>query len=229
MKRLAHQLLLPSLSLFQSKKVYLQIELAAVVDVEKYFVKATYNLEGDGPLSLSCFQVFEELEVSIHTSHTPNIDAVVQKLCTSTRHSETQLKAYAKKCIQPGFDYFRRQISTNLQQAVALFKAARLFSPHLVNIMQQALTNSVFPFFTPQVLSELKEQLPLYMSRGSGADASVHPLEWWRLNSGSLPEWSAELRKVQLVQPSSAAAEPVFSLLTASIFGPAETRVERLH
>ena len=61
----------------QSKKVYLQIELAALVDARKNFVKATYNIEGDGPLSLSCFQVIEELEALIHTSHNPNLDAVV--------------------------------------------------------------------------------------------------------------------------------------------------------
>ena len=198
----------------QSKNVYLQIELAAVVDAGKNFVKATYNL------SLSCFQVIEELEASIHTSHNPNLDAVVRKLCASTRHSQTQLKAYAEKCIQPGFDYFRRQISTNLQQAVAIVKAARLFSPHLVNIMRPTATSidelSVFPFFTPQVLSELKEQLPLYVSKASGVDESVCLLEWWRLNSGSLPKWSAELRKVLLIQPSSAVAGRVFSLLKAS-------------
>ena len=139
----------------QSKNVYLQIELAAVVDAGKNFVKATYNLEGDGPLSLSCFQVIEELEASIHTSHNPNLDAVVRKLCASIRHSQTQLKAYAEKCIQPGFDYFRRQISTNLQQAVAIFKAARLFSPHLVNIMRPTATRidelSVFPYSTSVV------------------------------------------------------------------------------
>ena len=167
----------------QTKNMYLQIELAAVVDAGKNFVKATYNIEGDGPLSLSCFQVIEELEASIHTSHNPNLDAVVRKLCASTRHSETQLKAYAKKCIQPRFDYFRRQISTNLQQAVALFKAARLFSPHFVNTMRPTATSidelSVFPFFTPQVLSELKDELSLYMAKASGADVSVCPLEWW--------------------------------------------------
>lgn len=37
----------------QGKSVYLQIELAVVVDAGKKFVKATYNLEGDGPLALS--------------------------------------------------------------------------------------------------------------------------------------------------------------------------------
>ena len=112
----------------QGKNVYLHIELAAA---GRHFVTATYKLEGNGPLVLSCFQVIEEPQASIHASYTPNLDAVIQKLCASTRYSQTQLRAYAMRCIQPGFDYFRRQISTNLQEAVAIFKAARLFSPHV--------------------------------------------------------------------------------------------------
>ena len=36
------------------------------------------------------------------------------------------------------------------------------------------------------------------------------------MNSTALPFWSAALRKVLLIQPSSAAAERVFSLLNAS-------------
>ena len=36
-------------------KAYLQIELAAVVDAGEAFVKATYNLEGDDPLVLRCY------------------------------------------------------------------------------------------------------------------------------------------------------------------------------
>ena len=36
-------------------KAYVHIELAAIVDVGEAFVKATYNLEGDGPLVLRCY------------------------------------------------------------------------------------------------------------------------------------------------------------------------------
>jgi hypothetical protein len=50
----------------QSKSVYQQIELATVVDSGKPFVTATYKLEGDGALALSCFEVIEELEASMH-------------------------------------------------------------------------------------------------------------------------------------------------------------------
>ena len=46
------------------------------MDSRKHFVTATYKLEGDGPLALS-FEVIKELETSIHTSYTPNLDAVI--------------------------------------------------------------------------------------------------------------------------------------------------------
>ena len=37
-----------------TKKAYLQIEMAAVGDAGREFVKSTYKLEGDGPLVLDC-------------------------------------------------------------------------------------------------------------------------------------------------------------------------------
>ena len=41
------------------KKAFLQIELAAVIDVGEIFVKATYNLEGDGPESYRPMIIFK--------------------------------------------------------------------------------------------------------------------------------------------------------------------------
>ena len=39
-----------------TKSTQLQIELAITVDVGNVFVKATYKLEGDGPLVLSTYE-----------------------------------------------------------------------------------------------------------------------------------------------------------------------------
>ena len=70
----------------QSKNTYLQIELASVVDYGRHFVTATYKLEGDGPLALSCFEVIEEVQAAIHACYTPNVDAVTKKLSAGTPH-----------------------------------------------------------------------------------------------------------------------------------------------
>ena len=145
----------------QTRNVYLQIELASVVDCGRPFVTATYKLEGDGALVLSCYEVIEELEASVHSCYTPNLDAVIQRLSASTPRSPPQLKAYAMRCIQPGLDYFTRQIRTNLQDAVSIFKAARLFLPHRVHVTRPTAncvdSLSILPFLSAQTLSELKK------------------------------------------------------------------------
>ena len=38
--------------------INLKLELAITIDVGEHFVKATYSLEGDGPLVLSCYEKF---------------------------------------------------------------------------------------------------------------------------------------------------------------------------
>ena len=48
------------------KVAYLQLELASVVDCEESFVKATYNLEGDGPIVFKCYEI-----LSCWYSHCP--------------------------------------------------------------------------------------------------------------------------------------------------------------
>ena len=138
------------------------------------FVTTTYKLEGDGALVLSCYEVIEELEASVRSCYTPNLDAVIQRLSASTPRSPPQLKAYAMRYIQPG------QIRTNLQDAVSIFKAARLFLPHRVHVTRPTAncvdSLSILPFLSAQTLSELKEELPLYISKVSDVGASFCPV-----------------------------------------------------
>ena len=49
------------------------IEIATTVDAMKPFVKATYKLEGDGPLSLEAYQQLSILFASVRTQHYPNV------------------------------------------------------------------------------------------------------------------------------------------------------------
>ena len=41
------------------KKIHLQLELSSIIDWGEHFVKATYILEGDGPLCLKCYDVVD--------------------------------------------------------------------------------------------------------------------------------------------------------------------------
>ena len=53
----------------KQKNVFLRLELAAIVDWGEHFVKATYNLEGDGPLVLQCYEVVDSLVAAIRLAH----------------------------------------------------------------------------------------------------------------------------------------------------------------
>ena len=73
----------------------------------------------------------------------------------------------------------------------------------------------MFPFLKDK-LEELKRELPLYMAKADGVSPELDKLEWWKNQQLELPNWSSACKTALLIQPSSAAAERVFSLLNNS-------------
>ena len=71
----------------------------------------------------------------------------------------------------------------------------------------------------PQVVANLTAELPSYLALAADTIPNLVPRDWWKRNATSLPKWSETAKKIVLLQPSSAAAERVFSLLNNS-FGP---------
>ena len=69
------------LSFFEDtqKLHHLKIELATVADWGEPFVKATYNLEGDGPLAFTCFETIQKVVTSIQVKNIPNVQAVAKR------------------------------------------------------------------------------------------------------------------------------------------------------
>lgn len=82
----------------------MKIGLAVVVDWGEAFVKATYNLEGDAPLSLTCYEIIQEFISSIKVGNIPNVQAVANDISSNT--VQQQLVAYAKNCVEPPLYYF---------------------------------------------------------------------------------------------------------------------------
>ena len=148
------------------KKAKLQLELAAVIDWGHPFVKATYRLEGDGPLAVDCYETIETVRAAIGSSHTPNVQAIIQKVssssdsillhnvfCVSPKvHSrdargkagssnsggslQQEMLQHTKACVQPGLDYFEKHLSSSLKDVLLAFKAARFFSPQKMRDIQ---------------------------------------------------------------------------------------------
>lgn len=58
----------------------LKVELAAVVDIGSYFVKGTYNLEGDGILATICYEEILKIRSAISANYYPNLSAVCRSV-----------------------------------------------------------------------------------------------------------------------------------------------------
>lgn len=207
------------------KKSYLQIEIAVIVDAGMPFVQATYQLEGDGPLALTAYEAISALSTAVSLAHYPNVQAVARTICSNVLSQQHWLQ-YAASCVQPGLQYFEDHKATTMKNLLACYKAACLFSPAKLQEMQPSCADvdslPAFPFLSGS-LDALKSELPAYLAASEDIDASYDPLEFWKRHRSSLPGWAAALLKVLLVQPSSAAAERVFSILKQS-FGDQQYR-----
>ena len=204
-------------------KSKLEVEMATTVDWGEPFVKACYHLEGDSPLALDCSETIDQVKASVATENIPNVRAVAQKLTRKppTHPLHEHWVTYARSCVQDGLDYFNNQLASSLKVPLAVFKGCRLFSPQRVremkptgSLLDQSL--SCLPFLDADELERLESELPAYLAQVCDLDPDFNPLEWWKQNAPVLPSWSSAAKKILLVQPSSTAAERVFSLLKAS-------------
>ena len=202
----------------QEKLNCLKLELAAVIDWGEVFVKATYNLEGDGPLSFSAYEEVHTVAAAVRVAHTPNTEAVIRSI---SAHSSVQQRhhSYAQSCMQPALDNFQELLDSSLKELILVFKTVRIFNPHKIAMLKPDVSHvnalQIVPFFKKDELEKLKAELPSYVAKADGVSDELDALEWWKLNAVALPCWSKAVKKVLTIQPSSAAAERVFSLLNS--------------
>lgn len=69
----------------------IRLELAAVVDIGSYFVRATYNLEGDGALSIKCYEEILKIRCAINAKYYPNLQAFTREACSGNPAMQQQL------------------------------------------------------------------------------------------------------------------------------------------
>ena len=81
----------------------------------------------------------------------------------------------------------------------------------------QNRTIMCFPFLnSDSVIHKLKTKLPKYTAASHNVASTVDRKGWWKRNSDIRPSWSNACKSVLLIQPSSAAAERCFSILSNS-------------
>ena len=132
------------------------VELAVTVDAGMPFVQATYNLEGDGPLGLTCYETISALNAAAKQAYYPNLRAVTSEISSGNSLIESDPVQHAKSCVQPGLNYYFQQLSASMKEPLAAFKAACLFSPCKLSeiISSVALIDSlvIFHFLFHQYL-----------------------------------------------------------------------------
>ena len=173
----------------------LHMELAITIDAGEPFVKATYRLEGDGPLAEISW-----LCSTISNEHYPNVLAVANKVAGGVPSHKNQLIAYAKACVKPSFDYFNSKFGTGLEKVVSAFKYARFFDPvNIVEIKPSAGDIErlrIFPFLdSDSIIDGLKVELPQYLARAEDISPEIDRLEWWKKHECDLPHWSQDMQE----------------------------------
>ena len=142
----------------------LQLELAAVVDVVKHFVSATYDLEGDSALSLCCYQRVQALcnacQLNVAQMHFSNLHSVAVSLAASYPEVTVDwAETYGKKSIREALHWFLKKFNVELYDTMCLFKAAHLMCPTTVQSLAVVPASvqqlRAFPFIDDRVIDDL--------------------------------------------------------------------------
>lgn len=218
--------LLPQLQAILSgpqRPTNLKLELAAIIDVGEHFVKATYFLEGDGPLVFTCYERLSAVSQFCQAPCFPNVRAIATAIAEEDPcQNVTALERSAKACAEPAMTWFLIKFKVDLYDVVVAFKAARLFCPvRIQRLKPSALVKSLRAFLfldSDTTIDGLKAELPANLA---AAEDVVIPteekkVEWWCGHEEQLPRWASAVKQVILVQPSSATSERVFLILKAS-------------
>ena len=213
----------------------LDIELAAMIDAGKHFVQATCYLEGDSPLVFTCCERLSALAHAIAIDSYPNTRPKLANMQVEISMAlYNQLVAQAKACIniQASASTNRNSVCNSRILIVRAFKAARLccqiqvqaLRPTAVSVQELKQSSLI----TDAEVVQLVEELPNYLAIADGAaiETEEGKVQWWATHAAALPNWSAAVKKILFVQPSSASAERVFSLLQNAFSKQQEAALE---
>ena len=117
-------------SLTHRRLMNLKLGLAGTIDVGEHFVKATYFLEGDGPLVFACYEKLSAVSQLCQAPCFLNVRAIATAISEEDPcQNVTALERSAKACVEPAITWFLRKFNVDLYDVVEAFKAARIFCP----------------------------------------------------------------------------------------------------
>ncbi len=92
------------------------MELAALIDAGVHFIKATYYLEGDGPLIFTCYEKLSAVSWAVAVDNCPNTLAVDRESAGGNAALCNQLIARAKACIQPVLQFYQQSLVASFME-----------------------------------------------------------------------------------------------------------------
>lgn len=225
--------------LLTASKHTLRLELAMSIDVFDMFTRHTYTLEGDGLLIFKVADILEELTAHVQMvrqggAGVPNTRSVAKDMISEEFGNELQAAQDTRvrqlieeqlEKVECSFMYYEAKL-VELTQQVEIFKACRLFDPSRIAMLCRDVNEvegllKLFPFFDdvadvvpllvglPALLVYVNQH-PITMN----SDGNLKFESWWTAaGQAGHNAWFAAATKVMVLQPSSAAAERVFSML----------------
>ena len=222
----------------------LRLELSLVVIVAAPLVKATYNLEGDGPCSLIAYKQLLNCKVwfETHLQHLTfpylleEIENAVQVLSPLQFNNDDvlareSLKTRVRSAIEPAWSYFRNKVFGDLGPDIAIYATLRYCNPfsikrmnYRVNLIELRGGIEALGHFTALDVNRILSEFPTYILLceqfndipEAVADELQLILKFWKLNMLPLPAMALFVRYAYCITPSSASVERVFSLLKSS-------------
>ena len=206
------------------RQMSLKLELAITVDVGEHFVKATYFVEGDGSLVLSCYEKLKAVAQACQLLIFPNVRAIAAAIAHEDPvQNAAALEERAKASVEPAIQWFLRKFNVGLYDTISAFKEARVMCPATVQWLRPTHATvealRIFPFLNSDaIINSLTRELPNYVAAAQDViiPSEEKKVKWWHHHAEQLPNWSSSVKQVLLVQPSPAVAERVFSILSAS-------------
>ena len=149
------------------------------IDAREPFVKATYHLEGDGPLIFSAYEEIKAIEAGIHSQYT---NAVANKLSLDPTRKQ-QLIEYGKACVKPAYEYFHQKFQNDHKTPLSIFQFTRYFDPTKVHDLNPTATDVKNLKIIPSLSSDsvqhaLKQELPKYVAASEGVSSNMDKLGW---------------------------------------------------
>lgn len=158
-----------------------------------------------------------------------HLQAVFEECSKLTFLFGPSLKERVRCYLKPAVDHFRRNLQTTMKDCLAVFEAAQLFVPDFVvakgldwftaDLIKEKM--SKIKTFTEAFVDQLVQQRLEYFNKATSVargetGSAARFLEFFFLfkNYEPISHWARGARVVALFQPSSAAMERVFSIVS---------------